>query len=869
MVGRWLLLLGGLFLLFWPCQCKLMAIDYGAQWTKAALVTPRNLLEIVLTKDTKRKDQSAISFWKGERYFGGEAADLGSRYPASTFASVKSLLGRGGDGAWMAYADRYPATVINRTSAGSVQFHVPDDEDEGVEVYTVEELVAMQLGSWKGLVEATAGEPIRQAVLTVPPFATQLERQAYIDATEIAGLDVLGLVNDGLAVAIQYAMARTFSEIEYHVVHDVGASSTTSTLVSFITEQAENKNVTTVAVRGVGFDREAGGNVMDKCVFDILISSFIAKHGDGIRGSARSLAKLRRESTRVKQLLSANAEVYSSIESLYDGIDFRHKVSRADFDDGVAQAVATQPVWDALVMSGIGMEQVTSVIFAGGASRTPIVQRRLEEVGVPADKLVKTVNADEAAVLGAAFRGAGLSGQYKVKQLDIQDASPYDVDVVFPGSTQSLYRAGQAYGQTQTFNMTSTSDFSFQVAYGDSARIPEDVSKILMDVKVTEVSSSAAAFAKNRTCIDPQVRVRMRVNKAGMVEIVAVDLICHMQAPESEGLADKFKGMFAGKKESTIAQPVEAKDDSKGPNFETSRLKFEVRYPGIRPFTPAEKTASKRKLRSLDALDKDKHLRDREHNILESTLHRVRDHLTDSAFLQYLSKSEQKDLEDVSVKVREWANRESRKAKADQFKKQSKLLLYNCTISKASNRSRTIEEKATARKEEWLNRPAKVKALRDSLNTTRQFIKDSIIKHASTKSAEPAEVTQTSTKAKAIPVSDLFFDPVAVGELSTLCDTVENWLEAAVAAQNKLMENQDPYFRISDVEKRAKQLDSGLLKVLMAKPPKVNTSSTSITPSTTPASPTITTSITQSATTDLPVEPAPASKEELDTHDEL
>ena len=681
MAGRWLLLLGGLLLLFWPCQCKLMAIDYGAQWTKAALVTPRNLLEIVLTKDTKRKDQSVISFSKGERYFGGEAADLGSRYPASTFVSVKSLLGRGGDGAWMAYADRYPAAVMNRTSAGSMQFHVPDEEDEeeGGVVYTVEELVAMQLGSWKGLVEATAEESIHQAVLTVPSFATQLERQAYIDATEIAGLEVLGLVNDGLAVAIQYAMARTFSEIEYHVVHDVGASSTTSTLVSFITEQVGNKNVTTVAVRGIGFDREAGGNVMDKSVFDILIGAFIAKHGEGIRGSARSLAKLRRESTRVKQLLSANAEVYSSIESLYDGIDFRHKVSRADFEDGVAQAVATQPVWDALAMSGISMEQVTSVIFAGGASRTPIVQRRLVEAGVLADKLVKTVNADEAAVLGAAFRGAGLSGQYKVKQLDIQDASPYDVDVVFPSSTHSVYRAGQGYGQMQTFNITSTSDFSFQVAYGEGARIPEDVSNVLMDVKVTEVSSAAAGFAKKNICTDPQVQVCIRVNKAGMIEIVSADLACRVQAPASEGLADKVKGIFAGKRESSITDAV---DVSNGSKIETNRLTFEVRYPGIRPFTTAEKSASKRKLRSLDALDKDKHLRDREHNVLESTLHRVRDHLKDSAFLQYLSKSEQNDLEDTSVKVREWTTRESRKAKADQFRKQSKLLLYNSLSQK-------------------------------------------------------------------------------------------------------------------------------------------------------------------------------------------
>ena len=88
-------LVGWLLPILCLCDGKLLAIDYGSQWTKAALVTPRNLLEIVLTKDTKRKDQSAISFWEGERYFGSEGADLASRRPELTFASVKGLLGKG------------------------------------------------------------------------------------------------------------------------------------------------------------------------------------------------------------------------------------------------------------------------------------------------------------------------------------------------------------------------------------------------------------------------------------------------------------------------------------------------------------------------------------------------------------------------------------------------------------------------------------------------------------------------------------------------------------------------------------------------------------------------------------------------------
>ena len=509
----------------------------------------------------------------------------------------------------------------------------------------------------------------------MPPFATQLERHAYIDATEMTGMDVLGVVNDGLAVAIQYATSRIFPTKEYHVVHDVGASSTTSTLVGFQTEESAGKNVTQVAVLGIGFDRDAGGNVMDNCIFNMLMAAFTTKHGLGIESNARAGAKLRREATRVKQLLSANAEVYSSIESLYDGIDFRHKVSRVDFEDAVGSLNVAQPVWDALSMANLTIQQVNSVIFTGGASRTPIVQRLLEEANIPADKLVKTVNADEAAVFGAAFRGAGLSGQYKVKQLNILDASPYDINIIFPKSVESLYRAGQAYGDLQTYHLPLTSDFSFQVAYTDYAKMPEDISKQLMNVKITGMSSASATLTKNATCSAQEVKVCIRVNEMGMVEIVSADLVCHVHSPEQEGLADKFKGIFGGKKGVTTTEAVELSSSAPKPKSETSRLKFDVSYFGARPYSSAEKIASKRTLRSLDALDKEKHSRDREHNLLESTLHRVRDHLMDSAFLEYLSNAERKELKDVSAKVRDWANGKSRKATANQFKKQSRLLL--------------------------------------------------------------------------------------------------------------------------------------------------------------------------------------------------
>ena len=183
-----------------------------------------------------------------------------------------------------------------------------------------------------------------------------------------------------------------------------------------------------------------------------------------------------------------------------------------------------------------------------------------------------------------------------------------------------------------------------------------------------------------------------------------------------------------------------------------------------------------------------------------------------------------------------------------------------------ANTNRTIEEKASMRKEEVANRPAKIKQLRDTLNTTRQFVKDSFAKQASSASAEPTDSTQTSTKANLIPVADLFFDAEALEELSKLSDTIEAWLHNALEEQDQLKQDDDPYFRTSEVDKKAKQLESGLLKVLMAKPPK--TKATSSTASSVASSTLPTSSIVADFTT-ISETAIPSSRESSDPHDEL
>lgn len=182
--------------------------------------------------------------------------------------------------------------------------------------WSTEELIAMQLSYVKRLAEDTAGEPVQDVIITVPPYYTQFERDAVADAVEISGLRTLALINDGTAVAVNYAMTRTFSATpEYHVIYDAGASSTRATLVSFASvEDSKTKTpYTQISVLGVGFDRSTGGTELDRRLREILIDAFINKHKRDIRKEQRGMAKLWKEAGRVKAILSANTDATATV----------------------------------------------------------------------------------------------------------------------------------------------------------------------------------------------------------------------------------------------------------------------------------------------------------------------------------------------------------------------------------------------------------------------------------------------------------------------------------------------------------------------------------------------------------------------------
>ena len=294
-----------------------------------------------------------------------------SRFPADSFSSLKFLQAA----PYNSEAVAFYASVSTAETVETVRKTVGLVRKDGTE-WSVEELIGMQLAYVKELAENMAGEKVYDTIITVPAFYSQFERDAVADAIEVAGLRLLALVNDDTAVAVNYAMTRTFNTPEVHVVYDAGASATRATVVRFTTE----KGATSIQVLGVGYDRATGGTELDRRMRDLLVRDFNAKYGKDIRTDKRGMARLWKEAGRVKAILSANTDSRVTVESIAFDIDYRSKVTRAQFEEACADLKGrfAQPILDAVARANISFDEVNSVIMFGGSMRTPMVKSAVE-----------------------------------------------------------------------------------------------------------------------------------------------------------------------------------------------------------------------------------------------------------------------------------------------------------------------------------------------------------------------------------------------------------------------------------------------------------------------------------------------------------
>lgn len=852
-----------------------LGVDFGTEYFKAALVKPGIPLEIVLTKDSRRKEASAVAFKPSrggvsageypERAYGSDAIALAARFPADVYPNLKTILGlTTDDDIVKAYAARYPALQLEKHDVlGSAAFKSKAFSAEE-DAWLVEELLAMQLQNIRKNAEISAGSDttVRSIVLTVPPFYTIQEKRSIQLAAELAGLKVLSLISDGLAVGLNYATSRQFPNIneggkpEHHLIFDMGAGSTTAAVLRFQARSVKdvgkfNKTVQEVAVLGAGWDNKLGGDLLNTVIVDDMVKQFIESKGaqkisaqtEGVKAHGRAMAKLTKEAERLRHILSANTNTQSSFEGLYEDVDFKYKISREDFEAmseplaaGIASSVRT-----ALDKAGLAIEDLDSIILHGGATRTPFVQKALEDLVGSAEKVRTNVNADEAAVFGAGFRAAELSPSFRVKEIRITEGSMYGTGMKWTNvkekqQQQRLWSPVSPIGgvpKEVTFANLEDFEIGFYQQIGETE---VETSKLATQ----NLTDTVAALKEKYSCTDSEIQFRVGLKLAAdNGEVQAVKAVVECEAEITESFVDGVKNLFGfGKKDqkplegdekaedaaedpesssttaSTESSETEASSSSTATDAEASDkpaeekeapkkkkeivsipVKVAVEKTGSPSLSTSAIKSSKARLQAFETSDKARRQREEALNQLEGFTYKVRDLLENEAFVGASTAEERTTLEQKASEASDWLYGEGADATKDEFKAKHKELS-------------DIATRVQARVTEAEKRPELVSGLKEALDKSTVFI-DQIkgqikeyndwhasasLSAASASSDSSSSTTTTEAASTETPAGD--FDGLEDDEPATAETTTSRTMEDVVKEKGPI----PPLYTDEDVD---------------------------------------------------------------------
>eukprot|EP00903_Cladosiphon_okamuranus_P013268 g12372.t1 len=388
-----------------PC----IGIDLGTTYSCVA-VWQNGRVEICANDQGNRITPSFVAWTPdGQRLVGDAAKNQASSNPVNTVFDVKRLIGRkSADATVKADVQLFPFTVTTKDGKPSVEVTVAKNEKK---TFSPEEISAMLLTKMKETAEAFLGKKVKHAVITVPAYFNDAQRQATKDAGTIAGLQVERVINEPTAAAIAYGLDREGIE-ENILVFDLGGGTFDVTLLAIDNGVFE--------VRATSGNTHLGGEDFDQRIMKYCISQFKRSNGVDISGNKRAVQRLRRQCELAKRTLSSQTQATITVEALHDGIDFSLALTRAKFEELNQDLFkkTLDPVSAVLKDSGLSKTDIDEVVLVGGSTRIPKVQQLLTSF-FNGKELNRKINPDEAVAYGAAVQGGILSGDAAEETKDV------------------------------------------------------------------------------------------------------------------------------------------------------------------------------------------------------------------------------------------------------------------------------------------------------------------------------------------------------------------------------------------------------------------------------------------------------------------
>jgi len=409
-----------------------VGIDLGTTYSCVG-VWQHDRVEIIANDQGNRTTPSYVAFNDSERLVGDAAKNQVAMNPHNTVFDAKRLIGRKfQDQAVQDDMKHFPFTV--KSGADSKPMIEVEYKGEKKQ-FQPEQISSMILVKMKETAEAFLGKDVKNAVVTVPAYFNDSQRQATKDAGVIAGLNVLRIINEPTAAAIAYGLDKKQNSgpAEKNVmIFDLGGGTFDVSLLTIEEGIFE--------VKSTAGDTHLGGEDFDNRLVNHFMNEFKRKNKKDITGNARALRRLRTACERAKRTLSSTAQTTIEIDSLYEGIDFYSSITRARFEELNMDLFRNcmDPVEKTLRDAKIDKGSVHEVVLVGGSTRIPKIQSLLQDF-FNGKELNKSINPDEAVAYGAAVQAAILSGETseKVQDLLLLDVTPLSLGLETAGGVMT------------------------------------------------------------------------------------------------------------------------------------------------------------------------------------------------------------------------------------------------------------------------------------------------------------------------------------------------------------------------------------------------------------------------------------------------